>query len=114
MAKPGVALQMFSLRDELAKDFVGTLRAVADLGYGAVELASYFGTYGLSAAELKKLLADLNLKLIGVHVGSAALQKNFDEAVSYYLEAGSPDIGVSSLPHDAYDTADGCRQGGEW
>ena len=56
MAKPGVALQLFTVRDEMQRDFVGTLKAVSAVGYRAVELVSYFGTFGHSSAELKRLL----------------------------------------------------------
>ena len=48
-----IALQMFSLRDESEKDFVGTLKKVADMGYDGIEFAGY---RGLSAEELKKVL----------------------------------------------------------
>jgi hypothetical protein len=34
MAKLGVALQLFGVREEMDKDAVGTLRAVAGLGTG--------------------------------------------------------------------------------
>jgi sugar phosphate isomerase/epimerase len=114
MSKPGVALQLFTTRDELRQDFVGTLEAVAKVGYRAVELVSYFGTFGQSSAELKRLLSDLGLTPIGVHVGSKALVETFDETVGYYLEAGVPEIIAPSLPHDYYATADGCRRGGDW
>ena len=49
MTKPKVALQLYTLRDEMQKDFVGTLRAVARLGYPAVQFVGYGG---MSAAEL--------------------------------------------------------------
>ncbi len=114
MAKLGVALQMFSVRGEMQKDFVGTLKAVSAMGYRAVELVSYFGTFGLPAAELKRLLADLGLQPIGIHTSSDHLQNSFDEKVGYYVEAGVPEIIVPSLPHGSYDTADGCLRGGEW
>src|SRR5258707_1164804 len=102
MAKPGVALQLFTVRDELQQDYVGTLRAVAEIGYRAVELVSYYGQNGLSSAELKTLLSGLGLAPIGVHVGSDSLENSFDETVGYYVEAGVPEITSSSLPHEFY------------
>jgi YD repeat-containing protein len=57
MANLGVALQPFGVREEMGNEAVGTLRAAAGLGYRAVELVAYYGTYGLSAAELKQTLA---------------------------------------------------------
>jgi sugar phosphate isomerase/epimerase len=114
MAKPGVALQLFTVREELQRDFVGTLRAVAQIGYRAVELVSYFGNNGLSSAELKMLLSDLGLAPIGVHVGAKSLENSFGETVGYYLEAGVPEIIAPGLPHEYYADADGCRRGGDW
>lgn len=51
MEKAQLAVQLYTLRDECEKDFSGTLRKVADLGFDGVELA---GFYDLSVEELKK------------------------------------------------------------
>jgi sugar phosphate isomerase/epimerase len=112
MAKLGVALQLFGVRDEMQKDAVGTLRAVAGMGYRAVELVSYYGTYGLSAAELKRTLGDLGLTPIGVHLRTADLQERFEETAVYYRDAGAPEMVVATLPHEYYESADGFRRGG--
>jgi len=58
MEKIPVGLQLYTVRDEWAKNFVGTLKKAANIGYEGVELA---GTYSLSANELKKVLSDLIL-----------------------------------------------------
>ncbi len=112
MAKPGVALQMFGVREEMARDAIGTLRAVAGLGYRAVELVSYGGTFGLTAAQLKQTLADLNLTPIGIHVRTPDLQENFAQVVPYYRDAGVPEMIVAALPHEYYESADAFRRGG--
>ena len=49
-----VALQLFSVREELDADFEGTLRKVKALGYQGVEFA---GLYGRSAETVRKLLS---------------------------------------------------------
>jgi sugar phosphate isomerase/epimerase len=112
MAKPGVALQLFGVREEMEEDAVGTLRAVAGMGYRAVELISYSGTYGLSAEELKRTLGDLGLAPIGVHLRTADLQERFEETAGYYRDAGVPEMVVATLPHEYYESADGFRRGG--
>jgi len=33
MAKIPIALQLYSVREECAKDFVGTIKAVSEMGY---------------------------------------------------------------------------------
>jgi sugar phosphate isomerase/epimerase len=113
MAKPGVALQLFGVREEMDQDAVGTLRAVAEMGYRAVELISYSGSYGLSAAELKRTLGDLGLTPIGVHLRTTDLQERFEETALYYRDAGVPEMVVATLPHEYYEGADGFRRGGE-
>ncbi|MEX2460572.1 MAG: hypothetical protein WD469_04615 [Paenibacillaceae bacterium] len=53
MAKTKVGLQLYTLRDETAKDFIGTLRKVAEIGYEGVEFAGYGG---MTAEQLQALL----------------------------------------------------------
>lgn len=64
MKKFNVGLQLYSVRDDLAKDFEGTLKKVADMGYEYVEFAGY---YGKSAEELKEVMDKYSLKCISVH-----------------------------------------------
>src|SRR5580765_6012395 len=52
-------LQLYSVRNECAKDLVGTVTAVAKMGYRAVEFAGY---HGRDAKTLRKLLDDVGLK----------------------------------------------------
>ncbi|MCL1989118.1 MAG: sugar phosphate isomerase/epimerase [Firmicutes bacterium] len=62
-------IQLYSLKDETAKDFVGALKRVAEIGYTGVEFAS--GNYGgLAASELKVILADLGLEPLSSHIMS--------------------------------------------
>jgi sugar phosphate isomerase/epimerase len=81
-----IGLQMYTLRDEAAKDFIGTLKAVADMGYNGVEFAGYGG---LEAFQLKELLHGFNLKSIGSHVSYDRLLNALDEEIDYNLAIGS-------------------------
>src|SRR2546423_358939 len=85
MAQIPIALQMYTLRNESARDFAGTLREVAKIGYAGVELA---GTGGLSAAELRRLLDDLNLRAAGSHTGLDALEGDPSAALDYTQAIG--------------------------
>lgn len=76
MAKP-ISVQLYSLRDESAKDFIGVLKRVAQIGYKGVEPA---GFYGLTAKELKKTVEDLGMKISSSHTPWTKLE-NIDEAV---------------------------------
>jgi len=81
-----VAIQLYTLRDELEKDFVGTLEKVAKIGYEGVEFAGYGN---LTAKEMKTLLHKLNLKVAGSHVSYERLQNNLEEEIAYNLEIGN-------------------------
>ena len=86
MATVPVALQLYTVRDESAHDFAGTLRRVAQIGYGAVEFAGYGG---LSADEVKALLSETGLRAASTHVGLAALDADLDHQIDYCLAIGS-------------------------
>jgi len=65
MDKIPVALQLYSVREDCAKDFTGTIKAVAEMGYEGVEFAGY---YDKDAKQIKKILDDLGLKVAGTHI----------------------------------------------
>lgn len=102
MAKVPVALQMYTVRDEQAKDFKGTFRQVAQMGYPGVELA---GTGGLGATELRDLLATLKLQVVGSHVGLPQFESELDKVVTYYTALGSRYLGVPALPNEMRNPA---------
>lgn len=95
MAKIPVALQLYTVRDQLKEDFPGTVRAVAALGYAGVELAGYGG---LSAPELKRLLSELGLRVAGDHVSLDRLEGELDAALDFCQEIGAEHIVCPFLP----------------
>ena len=64
-----VGLQLYSIRDDMKKDPIGTLTQLAKMGYKNVEHANYIDRkfYGFSAKEFKKILDDLGLKMVSGH-----------------------------------------------
>ncbi|MCG8500758.1 MAG: sugar phosphate isomerase/epimerase [Firmicutes bacterium] len=81
-----VALQLYTLREETEKDFIGTLEKVAAIGYQGVEFAGYGG---LSASELKACLDRLGLKAAGSHVSMDQLTSNLDEVIAFNKAIGN-------------------------
>jgi len=81
-----VGLQLYSLRDETAKDFPGTVKKVAAMGYKAVEFAGYGG---MKPAELSALVKDLGLTAYGAHVGTEKLEKALDQEIEMNLALGN-------------------------
>ena len=85
MKKFNVGLQLYSVREDMAKDFEGTLKKVAEMGYEYVEFAGYFGK---SAKEIKEILNRYGLKCISVHQGPAPFFDNGYEIIDYLKELG--------------------------
>src|SRR6266404_928242 len=58
-----VGLELYSVRDELAKDLMGTVRAVAKIGYEVVEFfAPYYSWTPDYAKDVRKLMDDLGIR----------------------------------------------------
>jgi sugar phosphate isomerase/epimerase len=64
-----LGIQLYSVRDDMSKDPLGTLKQIAGIGYKNVEHANYVDRkfYGQSAAEFKKTLDDLGLNMPSGH-----------------------------------------------
>ena len=57
-----IGLELYSVREELKQDLMGTVRAVAKLGYEDVEFyAPYFDWTAAKAKDVRKLLDDLGV-----------------------------------------------------
>lgn len=85
MGRIPVGLQLYTLREETAKDFMGTLERVAEMGYQAVEFAGYGG---IDAKEMRRALDNLGLKAPSSHVGLHLLEKDLQKEIDYALEVG--------------------------
>jgi len=71
--KVPIALELYSVRNELKDDFTGVIQKVGKMGYQAVEFAGYYA-WDKKPAELRKLLDDNGLKCCGTHTPLITLQ----------------------------------------
>jgi sugar phosphate isomerase/epimerase len=92
-----IGLQLYTVREDAAKDLPGTLKTISAIGYREVELA---GLPPLKAAELRKMLTDLGLTAPSMHAGMADLQKGAQERIDYAKALGTQHI-VCSFPWTA-------------
>ncbi len=82
-----VALQLYTVRDKMARDYLSTLRGVAEAGYRAVEFAGHpFGT--VEAGRLREILEELGLEPVSAHVGFDAMDSDPDKVLGYAAELG--------------------------
>ena len=89
-----IALQLYTVRDETAQDFAGTLRRVATLGYTSVEFAGYGG---LSIPQMQALLAETGLQALSSHVSLDRIEHHFEHELEYAQAIGCPYIVVPWL-----------------
>ena len=82
-------LQMYSVRDITRDNLEGAMQKVAEMGYGYVEFAGFFGN---SAETVKGWLDKYNLKVSGTHTGLRELEADFEGVVKYHKTIGNTNI----------------------
>lgn len=96
MKKFPVALQVYSVRDALEKDFYGTLKAVKALGYDGVEFA---GLFGHAPAEVRGWCEELGLVPISAHVPFADMMAD-PALLEDYKEIGCQYVAIPYLTEE--------------
>jgi sugar phosphate isomerase/epimerase len=91
-----LGLQLYSVREQLPKDYAGTLRTVAALGYREVEAA---GFYGRSAAETKQAMTAAGLRCVSAHYPWAQLSDKLDGIIEFHKQLGAEYIICASPGH---------------
>jgi sugar phosphate isomerase/epimerase len=74
-----VGVQLYSIRDDMGKDPLGSLKQVSAMGYKNVEHADYRNRkfYGYAPKEFKKILDDLGLSMPSGH--TVLTKKHYDD-----------------------------------
>ncbi len=99
-----ISLQLYSLRDDAPKDFIGILKQVAGIGYEAVEFAGY---HGVSAADLRAALDDLGLRCSGTHTAISMLEEGqYESTIRTHEVLGTKNIIIPWLPLELHSTAE--------
>lgn len=98
--RPAVGLELYSVRGELMKDLIGTVRAVAKMGYEVVEFYSpYYNWTAEYAKEVRRLLDDLGIRCPSTHNSAAALTaEGLPKAIELNQILGSRYIVMASPP----------------
>ncbi|MCD6361315.1 MAG: sugar phosphate isomerase/epimerase [Armatimonadetes bacterium] len=104
MAKIPVALQLYSVRHEMAEDVFGTLKAVAEMGYEGVDFAGYHDT---SAEDLRDMLDDLGLRRAGTHLQLDKLVGDeLQRTIEFEQTLGNRYLVVASVPPERRENRD--------
>lgn len=96
MALP-IALQLYSVRDQLEIDYLKTLKSVKAMGYDGVELA---GLSGYKGKEVKAMLDEVGLQIMSSHVPLPEMLQASEATFREYKEAGCSYVAVPWLPEE--------------
>jgi sugar phosphate isomerase/epimerase len=92
---PEITVQLYSVRDQAAADYEGTIRAIAAMGFGCVEPAGYPGS---SPEKAAKLFQELGLKAPTCH-GPLPLGDKKNQVIEEALLLGHEDIITGCPPN---------------
>lgn len=106
-----VGFQVYTIREMLVKDFPGTLKMMAKLGYQEVEMCSPAGyiTSGfeplvkINPADMRKIIIDSGLTCASSHFTMEELKNNLDARIEFAGNLGLTQMIASSagLPKEA-------------
>jgi sugar phosphate isomerase/epimerase len=95
-----VAVQLYTVRDQLAGDLPGTLARLAEAGLRHVELA---GLLGRSPGEFGRALESAGLAPIAAHVGLREVRDRLEETASVYKGLGCRWLVVPWAPPEEFN-----------
>ncbi len=96
-----IALQLYSVRNEMSEDFEGTLGKVKEMGYDGVEFA---GLFDHKPEEIKAICDKLDLVPISAHVPYAQMVEDTEGVMSDYAEIGCKFVAIPYLPQSVFTT----------
>jgi len=104
--KGPLGLQLYSLRDDFAKDLPATLKQVRDFGFRYAELA---GTYGRSPEDFKGLLAAVGVQPIAGHFPYEKYRDDLAGVIRETKVLGVKYAGCAWIPHTGEFDEPTCR-----
>lgn len=103
-----VGLQLYSFRNQFAKDVPGTMAKVKEMGFREAEIA---GTYGLSLTDFRKLLDQNGIKAVSTGASFDDLDSNVPKILAEAKALGARYVTCAWIPHagDAFTVQDADR-----
>ena len=112
-----IGLELYTVRDALSKDFVGTIARVAKVGYKEVELAQFFAhlpQFNPSPKEARKILDAHGLTTPASHVPYSALSpENLPKVIDAAKILGHSYIVNPSIDREVLKQPDGWKRAAE-
>jgi len=113
-----IGCQTWPVRDEIGKDFPGTLKQLAAAGFQAIEMCSPAGYadngFGpltkYKGSEIKRMINDAGLTCVSAHFGLDELRKDQDTAIAWAKDAGLTQMLVATLSGPKNPTMDDVKR----
>lgn len=86
-----VAIQLYSVRDAMAEDFKGTIKAVKEMGYDGVEFAGLFDN---APEDVKAICEEVGVTPISAHVAYDEIAADPEKVISDYAKIGCKYIAI--------------------
>ena len=87
MRREQIGVQMYTLREQAAKDLDATLGTVARMGYAGVEFA---GFQGHTAADVRSMLDKYRIMAFAAHIPVTQFENDIESVVSDLTTIGAP------------------------
>ena len=97
-----IGIQLYSVREAVAKDFAGTVRKIASMGYAGVETAGFPGTTAQDAANLFR---ELGLSVSSAH-SPLPLGDKKNEVLDNMAALGCKYLVCASRPRESFESVD--------
>ncbi len=89
--KKEISLQMYSLREDISKDYESTIKKIGEMGFTSVEAAGYNDGkfYGKTPAEFKRDIENAGMTVLSSHTGKKLSEnelktKDFSESLKWW------------------------------
>jgi len=102
-----IAIQLYTLRDQTARDMIGTLHRVADLGYGAVEFAGFGNA---TSTEIVSALTARGLRPIAAHIPLYELRRRPERVIDELATIGCSFVIIPWLAKKEYRSREAVKR----
>jgi len=98
-----IGVQLYTVRNEMEKDFDGTLKRIAALGFDELEFA---GLYNRDPKDVRKMVEKLGMKIVGSHINSDKLKENPESLIAETKALGAKYMILAWIPQEHRKTLD--------
>jgi len=97
MIRNKLAAQLYTLRNEVKKDFPAVLKQISEMGWKAVQID---GLHGYAARDIAEIMKELGLRTAGMHVGLDRMKNDLKAVLEEASLFGTRDFICHSLPEE--------------